>query len=149
MVFWAALEDDDPVGREIGRARTEINRAALAALDGEQGPEADGLRAEYVEILRLAEDDPDGFAPPRTSQDELRLRSIEAARGRLHALRASGDIGNDAFRPGRVRAGPGRGARQRDLTNSAAPRPLAVPCCASASPDPSSAQATPWGDTPR
>ncbi len=97
LLRWAALQDDDPVGREIGRARTEINRAALAAIDEDDGPAADSLRAEYAEILRLAEDDPDGFAPPQTSQDELRLRSIEAARARLHELRASGDIGNDAF----------------------------------------------------
>lgn len=97
LLRWAALEDDDPVGREIGRARTEINRAAMASLEDEQGAEADGLRAEYAEILRLAADHPDGFAPLRTSQDELRLRSIEAARTRLHQLRATGEIGNDAF----------------------------------------------------
>ena len=97
LLGWAALQDDDPVGREIGRARTAINRAALAAIETEEGLAADGLRAEYVEILRLAEDHPEGFAPPQTSQDELRLRSIEAARSRLHQLRASGDIGNDAF----------------------------------------------------
>ncbi len=97
LLRWAALEDDDPVGREIGLARTEINRAALAAIGDDDGPAAESLRAEYVEILRLAEDHPDGFAPPQTSQDELRLRSIEAARSRLHQLRASGEIGNDAF----------------------------------------------------
>ena len=97
LLHWAALEDDDPVGREIGRARTEINRAALAAIEDDGSPAAESLRTEYVEILRLAEDHPDGFAPPQTSQDELRLRSIEAARSRLHQLRASGDIGNDAF----------------------------------------------------
>ena len=97
LLHWLALEDDDPVGREIGRARTEINRAALAAIENEEGPEADGLRTEYVEILRLAEDDPDGHAPPRSSHDDLRLRTIEAARSRLHAMRASGEIGNDAF----------------------------------------------------
>ncbi|MCX8255010.1 Na+/H+ antiporter [Beijerinckiaceae bacterium RH AL1] len=97
LVQWAGLEDDDPVGREIGRARTEINRAALSAIESEKGAAADGLRAEYAEILRLAEDHPDGFAPPQTSQDALRLRSIEAARSRLHEMRASGDIGNDAF----------------------------------------------------
>ena len=97
LLRWAALEDNDPVGREIGRTRTEINRAALAEIAGEDGPVAAALRAELTEILRQAETHPEGFAPAHTAHDDLRLRTIAAARTRLHDLRASGDIGGEAF----------------------------------------------------
>lgn len=102
LLRWADLRDDDPIGREIGRARTEVIRAALEALDGEEGPAADALRAEYEDILRAADHHPDGHAPARTPRDELRLRSIGRARERLFELRAAHEIGNDAY--GRVEA---------------------------------------------
>lgn len=89
--------DDDMVAREIGRARRQVNEAALAEIGDADGLEAHILRKEYSEILRQAEAHPDGYAPASTKQDELRRRTVAAARTRLFALRASGEIGNDAF----------------------------------------------------
>jgi Na+/H+ antiporter len=97
LLRWADLSDDDPVGRETGRARASVFRAALAELGDERGSAVDALRNEYAFILSEAEAHPDGFAPAKTEQDELRLRTIGAARSRLHDLRLSREIGNEAF----------------------------------------------------
>ena len=97
LLRWVDLADDDPVTREIGQARAAVVQAALAALDGHRTPDAAALRAEYAEVLRQAEDHPDGFAPERTAQDDLRLLTIEAGRHRLHQLRDTREIGNAAF----------------------------------------------------
>ena len=97
LLRWANLRDNDPVGREIGRARAAVFRAALADLDKVGGAAADALRSEYTFILDQAEAHPDGFAPAKTEQDELRLRTIGAARRKLTHLRASGTIGSGAY----------------------------------------------------
>ena len=97
IVRWSDLEDDDPIGREIGQARTEVFRAALADLEEADGAAAEALRAEYGAVLREAEQRPEGFVPARTEKDALRLRAIGAARARLTELRAKGVIGGDAF----------------------------------------------------
>ena len=97
LLRWADLGDDDPVTREIGQARAAVVQAALAALEGDGTPGAAALRAEYAEVLRQAEHHPEGFAPERTSQDDLRLLTIGASRDRLHQLRDTREIGNAAF----------------------------------------------------
>ena len=97
LLRWADLSDDDPVVREIGQARAAVVRAALEALAADESPAAASLRAEYAEVLRQAEAHPEGFAPERTAQDDLRLRTIEAGRDRLHRLRDTREIGNEAF----------------------------------------------------
>ena len=97
LLLWADLQDDDPVGREIGQARANVMRAAIAALDQEHGEAANALRGEYTFILNEAEAHPDGFAPAKTEQDEMRLRTIGAGRLKLHEMRRTGEIGNEAF----------------------------------------------------
>lgn len=94
---WVDLADDEPVTRGIGQARAAVVQAALAALDGHRSRDAAALRAEYAEVLRQAEDHPDGFAPERIAQNDLRLLTIEAGRDRLHQLRDTREIGNAAF----------------------------------------------------
>ena len=97
LLGWLDLRDDDPVGRETGRARARAFEAALANLDGEEGRAADALRREYKAVLRAAKDDPDGQAPASMPKDELRLRTVGAAREALVGLRRNGEIGDDAF----------------------------------------------------
>jgi len=90
------LRDDDPVGREVARARLVAYQAALASLKGEQSRLAEALRVELEDALvrangQAAAADPDGSA------DGLRLRAVNSARSALLGLRRSGEIGDAAF----------------------------------------------------
>jgi CPA1 family monovalent cation:H+ antiporter len=91
------FDDADPVGREVGRARTAAYRAALAEIDGDPSETAEVLRLEYAALLAAAGDSPDGETPRELPADPLRRRAIAAARAALNALRTSGEIGDDAF----------------------------------------------------
>ena len=102
LLSWANLRDDDPLGRETGRARAAVFRAALADLDADAGPAVEALRNEYAFIVDEAEAHPDGLAPAMTLQDELRLRTIRVARRKLLSLQLSGEIGSGAY--GRIEA---------------------------------------------
>lgn len=97
LLGWAAFSDDDPVDREIGSARAAVMQAALVSLEGDETAQAIALRAEFSEVLRRAEDHPEGHAPEQTAHDDLRLKTIEAGRRRLHQLRDRMEIGNAAF----------------------------------------------------
>jgi CPA1 family monovalent cation:H+ antiporter len=97
FIRWLELEDGDPVGHEIGRARAEAYRAALAALDGEETPEAKVLRKEYARLIEQADNHPKGMAPGELPADPLRRRAIRAAREKMHELRLRGVIGDDAY----------------------------------------------------
>jgi monovalent cation/hydrogen antiporter len=89
------LQDDDPVGREVDHARTVAYGAAIAALDGNTSPLSDAIRVELQSALLNANG--------ATSSDEdtsptgLRLSAVRAARRALLAMRANGEIGDDAF----------------------------------------------------
>ncbi|MFL5333300.1 MAG: cation:proton antiporter [Geminicoccaceae bacterium] len=91
------LEDDDPVGQEVGRARSEALRAALGSLEATKTPAAGALRHEYEALLEQAEEDPRGKVIASSEHDELRRRAVKAAREVLSGLRSSDEIGDDAF----------------------------------------------------
>jgi len=97
LLGWFDLDDDDPVGREVVRAREAAFRAALQTLDGDTSTEAKWLRKEYSEVLRQAGDEVDSRAPIALPADELRRRAIAAARAAVSRLRQRGEIGDDAF----------------------------------------------------
>jgi CPA1 family monovalent cation:H+ antiporter len=97
LLLWLDLRDDDPVGREVARAREAAFRAALDALDGDASMEAKWLRKEYAEVLRQAGDGADQDAPITLPADALRRRAIAAARAAVSSLRRRGEIGDDAF----------------------------------------------------
>jgi monovalent cation/hydrogen antiporter len=90
------LSDDDPVGREVVRARTVAYQAALVALDGDVSQLADALRVELQAALVYVSNGSTelGVGAPG---DVLRLRSVHAARLAVLALRNSGEIGDAAF----------------------------------------------------
>jgi monovalent cation/hydrogen antiporter len=90
------LRDDDPVGREVAQARVGAYRAALASLDGATSPLAKALRIELEAALSTA-DGVNGEGEEGSRQDRLRLRAANAARSAILAMRASGEIGDDAF----------------------------------------------------
>jgi CPA1 family monovalent cation:H+ antiporter len=91
------LEDNDPVGREIGHGRTEAYRAALETLKHAEDAPSEALREEFRVALEQAEARDTGFASETLPADAARRRAIEAARDRVLALRRSGDIGDDAY----------------------------------------------------
>ena len=90
------LPDDDPVGREVARARATAYRAAIASLDGDHSPLADAFRVELEAALSQSDGHgiPDGADAPG---DRLRLRAVEAARRAVLGMRSNGEIGDDAF----------------------------------------------------
>jgi len=90
------LSDDDPVGQEVARARAAAYRAALAALDGDSSPLAEAIRVELQAGLLQANGD--GAELTGGAQvDNLRMRTVTAARQAVLAMRNSGDIGDTAF----------------------------------------------------
>lgn len=91
------LEDADPVGREVGRARAEAYGAAVETLKGDTSEAADTLRREFHAVLAQAEAHEEGLAPESLPTDAPRRRALRAARDRILALRRSGRIGDDAF----------------------------------------------------
>jgi CPA1 family monovalent cation:H+ antiporter len=97
LLLWLDLHDDDPVEREVGIARTAAYRAALDAIDGDRSPAAEALRREYAAALAQADKEPDGQVPARLPADDLRRRTVAAAREAVVQLRQSGEIGDDAF----------------------------------------------------
>jgi Na+/H+ antiporter len=98
LILALRLKDDDPVSREVARARAAAYRAALDEIDGDPSEEADILRLEYRALLLRAEGDPNGgIASGELPADPLRRRALGAARRCLLTLREEEEIGDDAF----------------------------------------------------
>ncbi len=91
------LEDADPVGREVGRARAEAYGAAVETLKGDTSEAADVLRREFHAALAQAEAHEEGLAREGLPTDAPRRRAVRAARDRILTLRRTGRIGDDAF----------------------------------------------------
>ena len=91
------LEDDDPVGREVRTARSRALHAGLSSLADKDSPAAEAIRREFTTHLA---DEPSGCRsddPTRSAHSELHRRAVEAARQAVLAMRASHEIGDDAF----------------------------------------------------
>jgi len=99
LVAWLALDDGDPVAREIAQARKRAYHAALDAIDGDQSTEGKILRLEYEQMLDRAErtERGSGLASGELPADPLRRKAISAARQTALDMRRSGEIGDDAF----------------------------------------------------
>jgi CPA1 family monovalent cation:H+ antiporter len=90
------LRDDDPVGREVARARAAAYQVALASLDGHESRLAKALRVELEEML-VHVNGPASDPGPGASADSLRFRAVNAARQAVLAMRRNGEIGDAAF----------------------------------------------------
>jgi Na+/H+ antiporter len=91
------LHDDDPVGRELRAARERALRAGLASLAHDDSPVAEAVRQEFTAHLRQEGEGADaGDAAPST-HGEIHLGALQAARQAVIAMRASDEIGDDAF----------------------------------------------------
>ena len=96
----ACLHPDTSVEREIGMARAETARAALAALgDSPQHEAAEVLRREYQARLRLGEFEArqDNAEVPGSTLASLQGTAVAAQRAALDDLRRRELIGDDAF----------------------------------------------------
>ena len=93
-LIWALrLQDDDPVGRETEAARERALEAALATLEGNTSPAAEGVRQEFAAHLRHGGE----AGAPGSTHEEIHRRALDAARRAVLDMRARDDIGDDAF----------------------------------------------------
>jgi NhaP-type Na+/H+ or K+/H+ antiporter len=88
------LRDDDPVGHEVAAARARALRAGLAELDDDPSPLAEVVRQEFTAHLGSA-----GAAAEEGEavHHDIHRRALEAARHAIITMRASDEIGDDAF----------------------------------------------------
>ena len=90
-----ALRDDDPVGREVARARARTLRCAIASLDGDTSQPALAVREELRRGCRSAP----GARPPRPARLTTGCAGGRSRRRAASCCRCATrrDIGDDAF----------------------------------------------------
>jgi CPA1 family monovalent cation:H+ antiporter len=91
------LRDDDPVGREVEAARQRALRAGLAWFEHDRSPVAEAVRLELVAHLGAHGASPEEGEARRFAHNDIHRRAVDAARQAVHAMRASDEIGDDAF----------------------------------------------------
>jgi monovalent cation/hydrogen antiporter len=91
------LRDGDPIGQEIAAARARALRAALAGFDGDQSPAAEAVREEFLAHLGARDANLDRGESSLAVHTDARRRAVHAARREVYAMRASYEIGDDAF----------------------------------------------------
>jgi CPA1 family monovalent cation:H+ antiporter len=90
------LHDDDPVGRELHAARERALGAGLASFADDRSSVAEIVRRELTVHLTHEPNAGAGNAP-RSAHSEIRRGALQAARQAVLAMRASDEIGDDAF----------------------------------------------------
>ena len=88
------LQDDDPVGHELQSARERALQAALSLCDGNRSPAAEAVRQEFVAHLGSIDGESESR---RSTHSSLHRDALQAARQAVLAMRASDEIGDDAF----------------------------------------------------
>jgi monovalent cation/hydrogen antiporter len=91
------LRDDDPVGHEVTAARGRALRAGLARFEDDQSAVAEAVRHEFLAHLGSADVDPGEGDARRMAHTDIHRRALQAARQAVIAMRASDEIGDDAF----------------------------------------------------
>ena len=91
------LHDDDPVGRDLRAAREQALRAGLESFAHDQSPVADAVRQEFT--AHLADERPGDHAgnATRVAHGAIHRGALDAARQAVLAMRATDQIGDDAF----------------------------------------------------
>jgi Na+/H+ antiporter len=90
------LHDDDPVGREVRAARERALEAGLASFAGDQSAIADAVRHELRAHLASETTSATGHER-RADHNDFHRDALDAARQAVLAMRASNEIGDDAF----------------------------------------------------
>ena len=88
------LHDNDPVGREVHAARERALRAALASCANDGSTAAAAVRQEFTAHLTSAASTRDAAS---AAHGALHRSALKAAREAILAMRARGEIGDDAF----------------------------------------------------
>ena len=91
------LRDDDPVGHEVAAARERALRAGLAGLEHDRSPVAEAVRQEFIAHLGSVDANPEEGEARRFAHRDIHRRALQAARQAVLAMRASEEIGDDAF----------------------------------------------------
>jgi CPA1 family monovalent cation:H+ antiporter len=91
------LQDEDPVGRELAAARERALRAALASLAADRSPVAEFVRQEFAARLANERAGVDAGDATSSTHGETYRGAVQAARQAVLAMRASDEIGDDAF----------------------------------------------------
>ena len=91
------LRDDDPVGHEVTDARERALRAGLAELGHDKSPAANAVRQEFIAHLGSIGGNPEEGESRRVAYRDIHRRALQAARQAVLAMRASEEIGDDAF----------------------------------------------------
>ncbi|HEY1304711.1 MAG TPA: cation:proton antiporter [Vicinamibacterales bacterium] len=91
------LQDDDPVGRELNAARERALRAGLASFEDDHSPAADAIREEFTAHLSSTDGAPGDDNDPRVAHSGIHRTALRAARDAVLAMRATDEIGDDAF----------------------------------------------------
>ena len=91
------LQDDDPVGHEVGAARERALRAGLASFETDPSPVAEAVRQEFTAHLGEVDADPEEGESRRFAHSDIHRRALRAARQAVLAMRATDEIGDDAF----------------------------------------------------
>ena len=91
------LHDHDPVGTEFNAARDRALSAALASFATARSPVAELVRQEFTARLSNERADADRSDATGSAHSEIYLGAVQAARQAVLAMRASHEIGDDAF----------------------------------------------------
>jgi monovalent cation/hydrogen antiporter len=92
------LHDDDPVGREVRAARERALGAALASFERDRSASAEAVRQELVAHLHAESATPTANGGRgRSAHGDIHDVAVRAAREAVLAMRASDEIGDDAF----------------------------------------------------
>ena len=91
------LRDDDPVGQEVAAARERALRAGLAELERQESPVTEAVRQEFIAHLGSVDAAPDEGEARQSAHRDIYRRALHAARQAVLAMRASEEIGDDAF----------------------------------------------------
>jgi NhaP-type Na+/H+ or K+/H+ antiporter len=91
------LRDGDPVGRELVMARGRALRAAIESIGDDRSPVAELLRREFKTHLSDKGTKPGQADTGDSGHREMQRSALQAARRAVLAMRASDEIGDDAF----------------------------------------------------
>lgn len=89
------LDRSQELTEEERSARVTLARAALASLDGQNGPEADNFRYRF--LLKLSTPEQKGKLDPLARLITIGLKSVAAERAALEELRAEDKIGPETY----------------------------------------------------
>jgi CPA1 family monovalent cation:H+ antiporter len=95
LVRLLKMGDGDALKREVAQGRCRLANAAVAALEGETGAEADNIRYAYA-VEGDTDEEPCGLRANRKRR-ELGLAAVSAQREELERMRSDDVIGADTY----------------------------------------------------